>query len=216
MKIFIATGNLHKKQEFQKIFSDYEIFIPKDLGIDFDPVENGTTFAANSLIKAQELYKLVNAPVLADDSGICVESINDRPGIYSARYAGKDYVTGNDSKLSSFERNKLLIEETNETLKKNGKDIYTPENRLCRFVCALTFYYGKDKYITIQDTIEGTLVDSLDEAKGSGGFGYDPVVYLPEYKKTVAELSEDEKNNVSHRGKACKKLLDFLKQNNSF
>lgn len=213
MKIYLATGNLHKKQEMQQIFNEHQIIIPKDEGIFFDPIEDGSTFMANSLIKAEELFKIVHCPVIADDSGICVDIIDKRPGIYSARYAGKNFITGNDSKLSSLERNKLLIEEVNEKIINLGKDINDISLRTCRFVCALTFYYKQDRFISIQDTIEGILVSSIDEALGTGGFGYDPVVFLPEYNKTVSQLTEEQKNKISHRGRACKKLLDFLKQN---
>ena len=210
MKIYLASGNLHKKYEMQEVFRDFEIIIPKEVGINFNPIENGNTFMANSLLKAEQLFNIINGPVLADDSGICVDAIDGKPGIYSARYAGKNLITNYNENLSSEERNKLLIDEVNEILNSQGKKISDLHNRTCRFVCALTFYYGKDKFITVQETLEGYLVTSIENANGSGGFGYDPIVYLKDDNKTVAELSEKEKNDISHRGKACKKMLYFL------
>ncbi|MBQ3824802.1 MAG: non-canonical purine NTP pyrophosphatase, partial [Spirochaetaceae bacterium] len=94
MKIYLATGNEHKKREMQRIFSDFEIVIPKDEGIDFDPEETGNSFFENSLIKAKSLFDVVKAPVIADDSGLCVDALGGEPGVYTSRYAGKDAMHG--------------------------------------------------------------------------------------------------------------------------
>lgn len=207
MKIYLASGNLHKKQEFQGIFPNHQIVIPKDEGIEFDPEETGDTFIANSLIKAEALWKITKQPVLADDSGICVDILNGLPGIYSARYSGRNFRQGalDGKKLQQEEQNRLLLEDVAQEI-----SIKKQENRICRYVCAMVLYLGQDRFYAVQETLEGELIKDLSFAKGCGGFGYDPIVILPEYNKTVAELTAEEKNIVSHRGKAGKKLREFL------
>ncbi len=208
MILYLATGNNHKKDEMSKICKDFEIKIPKDDNIVFDPEETGSTFIENSLIKAKALWEIVKKPVLADDSGICVEALGGVPGIYSARYEGKEFPKGRinkNSKLTQDMQNTLLLEHVNEAITIN-KD----KNRNCHYVCAMVLYYGEDQFICVQDTMEGILVNSIEESSGKGGFGYDPIVYLSEYNKTVSELSEEEKNAISHRGKATRKILTFL------
>lgn len=219
MTIFLASGNRHKQDEIAQIFSPNEILIPADRGIKFDPEETGATFVENSLIKARTLWNIVQVPVIADDSGICVDLLDGAPGIYSARYAGSDDIKGVkiSTKLDSNERNKILIEQTNIGLKafrnKNPTVTHSDmELRSCRFVCAMVLYFGNEKFYVVQETLEGNLVSSINDSAGSGGFGYDPVVYLPSFNKTVAELSENQKNSISHRGKAGRKLALMLKQ----
>ncbi|MCR4940304.1 MAG: non-canonical purine NTP pyrophosphatase [Treponemataceae bacterium] len=213
MKIFAATGNLHKKKELSELFSPDEICIPSDLGLDFDPEENGNSFIANSLIKAEALWRITKTPVIADDSGICVDILDGRPGIYSARYSGKNKLPGSEE-YTQKEKNTLLLEEAWEAASRKGlgKDAVLT----CRFVCAMVLYLGKDRFISVQETIEGQLVRNIDEANGKGGFGYDPIVYLPEFHKTIAELTEEEKNKISHRGKAAKKIKTILEKSLSF
>lgn len=208
MKIYAATGNKHKKQELSQLFSPSEIIIPKDEGIIFDPDENGNSFVENTVIKAKALFDLVKAPVIADDSGICVDILDGKPGIYSARYIGNDSYSEN--KISDSERNKLLLEEAYRVAKEKGIPEGTPLS--CRFVCAMVLYLGKDKFFVAQETIEGFLVKDIESANGTGGFGYDPIVFLPEYNKTIAELTPEEKNAISHRGKAAKTLKEVLKK----
>lgn len=208
MKIYAATGNIHKKQELSQLFSPSEIIIPKDEGIIFDPDENGNSFVENTVIKAKALFDLVKAPVIADDSGICVDILDGKPGIYSARYIGNDSYSEN--KISDSERNKLLLEEAYRVAKEKGIPEGTPLS--CRFVCAMVLYLGKDKFFVAQETIEGFLVKDIESANGTGGFGYDPIVFLPEYNKTIAELTPEEKNAISHRGKAAKTLKEVLKK----
>jgi len=192
MTIFIATGNRHKAEEFSRIFSDHRIVLPADRGIMFDPEETATTFYGNALIKARTLFELMGEPVIADDSGICVDALNGEPGVYSARYGAT-----NGIELSAEDRNKLLLSRM--------KGI---PDRTARFVCNMVLYYGPDRFVSVQETLEGSIVS--ESGSGSGGFGYDPVLYLPEYGKTVAELSDDQKDLVSHRGKAARKLQIFL------
>ena len=220
MTIWFATGNAHKKMELSAILKthgvDCRLLIPKDAGLDFDPEETGTSFHENALLKANELYKLLNKarpalfspgdPVIADDSGICVDALDGRPGIYSARYAGKGnrkQGTGNSvKKLEAGERNALLLEELGNAV-----------NRRARFVCAMVLMYTPDRFFIAQETMEGEIVKSLEHAKGSGGFGYDPILFIPELRRTVAELSEEEKNTISHRGKAGKIIAGIIGNN---
>lgn len=218
MTIYAATGNLHKKKELQEILTPHILRIPKDDGIDFDPIEDGADFVSNSLIKAKALYEIVHAPVIADDSGICVDILNGRPGIYSARYAGKNALPAEDgSKLPVEKRNALLLEEAweaaekaaaNGALSEKGKSISSLLS--CHYVCCMVLYLGPDRFYTIQETMEGRLIAPDEKLRGTGGFGYDPIVVLPDIGKTVAELSDDEKNRISHRGKAASKLKLFF------
>lgn len=194
MKIYFASGNAHKRDEMARIFAGHTIVIPSDEGIDFDPEETEPTFSGNALIKAKCLYNIVRQPVLADDSGICVDALGGAPGIYSARYGSE-----NGEKLDARARNALLLSRMAGTT-----------DRTCRFVCNMTLYLGPDRFVSAQETLEGTLVESLEEGRGSGGFGYDPVVYLPAFGKTVAELSDADKDAVSHRGKAGRILANVI------
>lgn len=209
MQLFLASGNDHKKREIQELFPNHSITIPKDVGINFDPHENGLSFFENSLKKAQELWNIVHKPVLADDSGICVTMLNNRPGIYSARYCGMDAGIGELS-LSSSDQNRLLIEELNSTLNQAGLSEAVKNQRRCFYVCAMVFYYGDFQYSSVQETLEGELLQDISQQKGSGGFGYDPIVFLPSLGKTVSELTSEEKNLISHRGKACSLLRPVI------
>ena len=214
MKIYFASGNLHKKQEMQALFPEFQLVIPSEEGIDFDPEETGTSFLENSLIKAQDLWNKVRQPVLADDSGICVDILKGIPGIYSARYGGKDFPQGRQdgTKPSQDEQNQFLIQQTDEVIKEllaQGKAL--PENpRSCRYVCAMVLYLGPQRFYTAQETMEGSLIQSLDLSRGTGGFGYDPIVILAGTDKTIAQLSAQEKNGLSHRGKAARGLHQIL------
>lgn len=214
MKIYLATGNLNKKREMSQILSNHTIVIPKDEGIDFNPVEDGTTFYANSLIKAKALYDIVHCPVIADDSGICVDALGGIPGIYSARYAGPAYPQGNPEvgKCPQDEQNRLLIEQLNDCLSKNTIDgsKFLNGKRSAHYTCAMVLYLGPDRLFVCQETMEGTIIENIEDARGSGGFGYDPIFYLPQYKCTSAELTADEKNAISHRGKATRAMLKIM------
>jgi XTP/dITP diphosphohydrolase len=214
MKIYFASGNLHKKQEMQALFPEFQLVIPSEEGINFDPEETGTSFLENSLIKAQDLWNKVHQPVLADDSGICVDILKGIPGIYSARYGGKDFPQGRQdgTKPSQDEQNQFLIQQTDEVIKElvaQGKAL--PENpRSCRYVCAMVLYLGPQRFYSAQETMEGSLIQSLDLSRGTGGFGYDPIVILAGTDKTIAQLSSQEKNGLSHRGKAARGLHQIL------
>ncbi|GAB1481191.1 RdgB/HAM1 family non-canonical purine NTP pyrophosphatase [Treponema sp.] len=196
MTLWFATGNDHKRKELAAILVGHIIKTPADAGYDFNPDENGATFLDNALIKARALYDLVKEPVIADDSGICVDALGGRPGVFSARYG-----TVNGQTLDTTERNHLLIRELS--------DIKDNFNRKSRFVCCMVLMLSLDRYFVAQETLEGEIIHEL---RGNGGFGYDPILYLPEHACTVAELSEQEKNRVSHRGKAALALSHFLKK----
>jgi XTP/dITP diphosphohydrolase len=188
MTIFLASGNAHKLEEIHGVLPGVKVLTPADAGLVFDFEETGHTFLANSMGKAMALWHQVGLPTLADDSGLCVDALGGRPGVLSARYGTVD----GGPLLESPERNALLLRE-----------MHGLENRSCRFVCCLSLVLGPDRAFSIQETCEGVL---LDAPRGTGGFGYDPVVYLPELGKSVAELSPAEKNQVSHRGKALQRL----------
>ena len=189
MKIVFATSNPHKLKEINEITASYgvkdvEFILPPE---GFDPVEDGKTFEENSLIKAREASKLAGMPALADDSGLCVECLNGAPGIYSARYAS----------TPQARIDKLL------------GAVAPYENRKAKFVCAMTLT-NSDGSVLFADRGECFGAIAHKQA-GSGGFGYDPV-FLVDGKNglTMAEISEEEKNEVSHRGRALRKVLDFL------
>lgn len=211
MKIYLATGNKNKKREMQEILQNHIIVTPNDEGIDFDPIEDGKTFYENSLIKAKTLYEIVKQPVIADDSGICVDALNGRPGIYSSRYAGPNFPEGNPdgSKIPQNEQNFFLIDELNKASKENAKKFKNGQ-RSAHYTCSMVLYLNSDNFYVFQDTMEGTIIENINESRGSGGFGYDPIFYLPEFNKTAAELTSEEKNKISHRGKATRALINLL------
>lgn len=203
MTLYLATGNKHKKAEMQQILPDYEIRIPSDDGIEFNPEETGTTFYENSMIKAKALWNLVKKPVIADDSGLCVDGLAGAPGIFTSRYAGKEFPKGrpDGKKISQEDQNRMLIEHLNSA---------NPTTRACHYTCSIVLMFSEDRFFIAQETFEGELIESIDKQAGTGGFGYDPIVYLPQYGKTVAEISADEKNRISHRGKAVHAIAGIL------
>lgn len=204
MRLFLASSNAHKKKEMQEILQGYEIKVPSDIGLDFNPEETGASFYENSLIKARALYSLVHEPVVADDSGLCLEALGNAPGIYTSRYAGPQFMHGypDGHKMPQEQQNECLIKQLNDT---------GSQNRRCFYVCAMTLLLSEEHFFVAQEILEGTLIDDIKKQAGSGGFGYDPVVFLPGYGKTVAELSAEEKNKISHRGKAARLIAEVLR-----
>ena len=213
MKIYLATGNLNKKKEMTQILYGHTIITPKDEGIDFNPVENGTTFYENSIIKAKALYEIVHCPVIADDSGITADALCGIPGIYSSRYAGPEFPKGrpDGTKIPQDEQNRLLIAQLNNALAA-GADTSRLKNgrRSAHYTCAMVLYLGNDRVFISQETMEGTIVEKIEDAAGTGGFGYDPIFFLPQYNKTAAQLTAEEKNAISHRGKATRALVRII------
>ncbi|MGP1459691.1 MAG: non-canonical purine NTP pyrophosphatase [Treponema sp.] len=214
MKIYLATGNRHKKQELAEILSRHTIVIPSDEGIDFNPVEDGSDFYENSIIKAKSLYSLVHCPVIADDSGISVDALGGIPGIYSSRYCGPDFPRGrtDGTTISQYDKNKLLIEQLNSALEAGNLPPadFSNGSRSAHYTCAMVLYCGSDRIFIAQETMEGCLVERIEDAAGKGGFGYDPIFFLPQFKMTAAELTAKQKNAVSHRGKAARALLRLI------
>ena len=179
--IILASNNKDKVKEVKEILKGYDIISMKEAGIDVDIEENGTTFEENALIKARAIMKLTGQITMADDSGLEIDYLNKAPGVYSARFMGHD--TSYDIK------NKALIQKL-EGVK--GSD------RSGRFVCAIAVCFPDGSEIVKRGTMEGLIAE---EIKGDNGFGYDPIVYLPEYGRTSGELAPEEKNKISHRGK---------------
>ncbi|MEF9988186.1 MAG: XTP/dITP diphosphatase [Christensenella sp.] len=191
-QLIIATNNQGKVKEIKAILGDFydEIRSLKDAGIDADVVEDGDSFHANARKKAIEISQMVDGDVLADDSGLCAEALDMAPGIYSARFSGEG---ANDEKNIV----KLL------SLIKNK------ENRRAWFVCALVLANGGKEKIYVEERAEGKIID---EKRGENGFGYDPIFYVEEYKQTMAELSPEIKNKISHRAKALAELQKRLQE----
>lgn len=181
MKIIAATKNKNKLREFSEILKGFEIISQEEAGVDIDVEETGTTFEENSLLKAKAIFEATGINAIADDSGLCVDALGGEPGVYSARYGGEGY--------DDEGRVQLLLENM-----KNVPD----EKRTARFVCAITMV-GNDGVITARGECEGKIDYS---PKGENGFGYDPVFFVEQFKKTMAEISPEQKNQISHRGKA--------------
>lgn len=203
MRIVFATGNKDKMREIRQILGglDAEILSMKEAGVDVDVEENGSTFSENARIKADAIFNILkekepeeagNTVVLADDSGLEVDYLGGEPGIYSARYLGKD--------TPYSEKNQIIIDRL-----ANAKD----EERSARFVCAIAACLPGGKSLNTVGKMEGRIGY---EIAGSNGFGYDPIFFLPEYGKTSAELSGDEKNAISHRGKALREMEKLLSE----
>ena len=199
-QIIFATGNIGKMREIRSILDDLRVPVlsMKEAGIQVDIEENGTSFEENALIKARAVAAAEEARdsvVLADDSGLEIDALNGEPGIYSARYLGED--TPYDVK------NRELISRL---------DGVPEDRRTARFVCAIAAVLADGREFTVRGVIEGRIGY---EQKGQGGFGYDPIFYVPEYGKTTAEMSPEEKNLISHRGKALMLMKEVLKDNES-
>lgn len=193
MTLFIATNNAHKVKELSELFPGTLLRTPADAGIEFDHDETEDTFLGNSMGKARALYRLVKAPVLADDSGLCVDALDGAPGVRSARYGSPD---DGRTVLSAREKNELLLRQM------TGR-----RDRTCRFVCAMTLMLSEHRFVSVQETCEGRLLES---PRGMEGFGYDPVFFLPGEGLSMAELTLERKNALSHRGRAAARILAVL------
>lgn len=188
-KVWIATSNAHKLEEFQEMLgADVEIKSFKDLKEPIDIVEDGKTFEENVLIKARALYERVHEPVFADDSGLEVDAMDKAPGVYSARFMGEDtsYAIKNDFILRQVE----------------GK------TRTARYVCAIAYVDGSEERV-YRGEVEGEI---SEKPIGSNGFGYDPIFYYPPYQTTLANVSDEKKHAISHRGIALRRFLEDQNQ----
>ena len=195
MKVVLASRNPHKLVEISKITEqfDMELVLQSELGVDIDVEENGTTFEENSYLKARAVMEATGRPALADDSGIAVDALNGEPGIYSARY-------GFDESLDDWGRLQLLLKNT-----ENVPD----GQRQAQFVCVITLVTPDGKVIQARGEVHGEL---LRAPAGEGGFGYDPIFYYPPFGKSLAEVSAEEKNQVSHRANALRVFYEKLKE----
>ncbi len=197
MKVVLASKNPHKLVEISKITEkfDIELVMESDLGVDIDVEETGTTFEENSFLKANAVMQATGLPALADDSGIAVDALNGEPGVYSARY-------GFDDTLDDWGRLQLLLKNTE----------HVPDGqRQAQFVCVITLVTPQGQVIQARGEVHGEL---LRVPAGEGGFGYDPIFYYPPYGKSLAEVSAEEKNQVSHRANALKAFYEKLKEAN--
>jgi len=195
-KFIIATKNKGKIKEIEKILTGLplDVISMEQVGIYKDIEENGATFEENALIKAQELHKLTGEMVMADDSGLEVDYLNGAPGVYSARFAGEG--------ATDEDKNKKLL---------NLLEGVPFEKRKARFVCVIAVVYPEGDYFTVKGICEGYIGF---EPKGNNGFGYDPLFYIPEYGKTMAEMDPEDKHKISHRGKALRLMLEEFKKRN--
>ena len=186
-----ATGNAHKLKELRALFGEYyHIISMTDAGFDGDIDENADTFAGNAAIKAEAVCEATGLPTIADDSGLAVDALNGAPGVLSARYAG---VHGDDKA-----NNNLLLER-----------MQGAQNRACAFQCAIALKLPEREPLIAEGSCPGTL---LHEERGTGGFGYDPLFLYEPLGKTFAEFTDEEKNAVSHRARACEKMLAIMKE----
>ncbi len=197
MKVVLASKNAHKLVEIRQITDKFgfDLVLQSELGVDIDVEETGSTFEENSLLKAEAVMKATGLPAIADDSGIAVDALNGEPGIYSARY-------GFDDSLDDWGRLQLLLKNTE----------HVPDGqRQAQFVCVITFLTPDGMSIQARGEIHGELTR---EPRGENGFGYDPIFYYPPMGKTTAEMSSEDKNQVSHRANALNLFYQKLKEAN--
>ena len=195
MKVVLASRNPHKLVEISRITQKFgmELVLQSELGVDIDVEETGTSFEENSYLKARAVMEATGLPALADDSGIAVDALNGEPGIYSARY-------GFDESLDDWGRLQLLLKNT-----ENVPD----GQRQAKFVCVITLVTPDGKVIQARGEVHGEL---LRAPAGGGGFGYDPIFYYPPFGKSLAEVSAEETNQVSHRANALRAYYEKLKK----
>ena len=195
-KIIFATGNENKLKEIRQIMQDMdvEIISMKEAGINIEIEETGTTFLENSYLKAKTIWDITGGIVMADDSGLVIDYLNGELGLYSARYMGEN---------TSYDIKNANILERMKAAKGN--------ERSARFVASIVCILPNGKELSVVETMEGIIADKV---AGENGFGYDPILYLPDYACTSAELSDNEKNKISHRGKALRLMREKLKNEN--
>lgn len=195
VKLLIATNNPGKLREYQEILADLpvELVSPVDVGLALDPEETGSTFKENAIIKAQAFAQASGLLTLADDSGLEIDALNGEPGVYSARY-------GNTAKKDHEGRYRLVLEKLADT---------PAEKRTARFKCVVALAAGEAVVGTADGAVEGVITFA---PKGEGGFGYDPVFFVPEFERTMAELTSAEKNSISHRSRAVHTAMPMIER----
>ena len=186
--IVLASGNKGKIKEISEMLPQYTVKGYKEFGLDFEIEETGETYYENAFIKAKTVSEKLNLPALADDSGLSVEVLGGAPGVYSARYAGDGDDEHNNDKLLSV---------------LNGK-----KNRKAKFICCMVYYVDKNTHFTVTGETEGEI---LYKREGKNGFGYDPIFFSYDLNKSMGIASDEEKNSVSHRSRALKEIVKFIK-----
>ena len=192
MKMVLASQNRGKLAEMQALLAQFgvEVVMQSELGVQVDVEETGSTFEANSLLKAQAVMEATGLPAIADDSGLCVDALQGAPGVYTARYGGEG--------LTDRQRYQLLLENMRGLMP-----------RTCRFVSVVTCVFPNGDFLSARGECEGTVAFA---PMGTEGFGYDPIFFLPKLKKTFAQLTPEEKNAISHRGKAMAAFAEKLQR----
>ena len=193
-KLILATSNKDKAREIAEILSDtpFVVTTMKEEGYDPDIVEDGKTFEENALIKARTVHALANgAYVMADDSGLCIDALDGAPGIYSARFCGE-----NSTYPEKFAKIFEMLKDVPE------------EKRTAKFVCSIAVVRPDGSEFTVRGEVCGVL---HEKPMGDGGFGYDPIFYVPEFGMTTAQMTKEQKNSISHRGKASRAMAEKLK-----
>ena len=190
-ELLLASNNEHKHEEFTRLFPGVRILLPREIGLAFDHPEDGESFLENALGKARALHAIARRPVIGDDSGLCVAALGGAPGVHSARYGSEG-----GGRLGAVERNALLLAR-----------LARAADRRAYFVCCLVLVLDADRFIAVQETVHGEIAG---QARGAHGFGYDPLFLLPDRGLTIAELPEIEKDLVSHRGRAARRLRAML------
>jgi len=192
MEMLLASNNTHKAVEFRRLFPGHTVRLPSEVGVDFSFEETAESYLGNALGKATALYQRVHEPVLADDSGLAVTALEGEPGILSSRYGSKP----GGPPLGPGERNRLLLDR-----------LRGEEMREAFFVCCMVLVLDHQRFYAVQETLRGEIAQ---EPRGSAGFGYDPIFTVPERGRTVAEMTDAEKDGISHRGRAARCILSLL------
>ena len=189
MRLIMATNNQGKVKELSALLSsDFEVLSLKEAGFEIEVEEDGTTFTENAVKKALETYKVTKTPSIGDDSGLCVEALSGAPGIYSARWAGEGA-------------------SQDELIGKLHSELSGKENRKAKFVSVIALAFSEEDIVIAEGECQGVIID---EKRGDGGFGYDPVFYVKEDGLTMAEMSAERKNEISHRARALQALAKKL------
>ena len=191
MRLIMATNNQGKVKELSALLSsDFEVLTLKEAGFEIEVEEDGKTFTENAVKKALETYKITKTPSIGDDSGLCVEALSGAPGIYSARWAGEGATQ-------------------DELIAKLHSELSGKENKKAKFISVIALAFSEDDIVIAEGECQGEIID---DKRGEGGFGYDPVFYVPSLGKTFSELSVEDKNKISHRANALFALCDKLKE----
>jgi XTP/dITP diphosphohydrolase len=193
-ELLLASNNAHKHQEFLRLFPGVRILLPRELGIEFSFEEDGETFLENAFGKATALFSIAKRPVIADDSGLCVRALGGQPGVLSSRYGS----AAGGVLLDAPRRNAYLLDRMEGM-----------QDRNAYFVCCLVCVLEEGRFLAAQETVHGEIADA---PRGENGFGYDPLFLLHEKGKTIAELPDEEKDGISHRGRASRRIIAVLKE----